>query len=54
MKDIIQPTIKCSECYYFKLINGVKTCGLGQSFLQENVTGCYGGWKQRNVDAETK
>ena len=48
MKNIIQPTIKCSECYYFKLINGVKT------FLQENVTGCYGGWKQRNVDAETK
>lgn len=48
-----ETTTKCSECFYFKNIDRVKTCGLSHSFLPENTVGCYGGYKTRNVEAET-
>lgn len=52
IKEIPEPTTKCNECFYYKEIMGVRTCGLAQAFLRPLVTGCYGGWKSRNIEAE--
>ena len=50
--DMAETTCKCSECYYHRTIDNVRTCGLQHKFLDSNVVGCYGGYKQRNEEAE--
>lgn len=50
MKDLT--TTKCGECFYFKNILGVKTCGLYHKVLGNNVVGCFNGWKERNIEVE--
>lgn len=55
MRDINnrpEPTTSCSECYYFKKIYGVKTCGLHKSFIKTRYIGCHDGYKSRNIEAE--
>lgn len=49
---MVETTCKCSECYYHRTIDNVRTCGLQHKFLDSNVVGCYGGYKQRNEEAE--
>lgn len=47
-----EPTCNCSECYYFKRIGDVNTCGLQHAILRPTTVGCLGGWKDRNIEIE--
>lgn len=41
----METTIYCSECKYFRNIQGVKTCGKFKNIINENAIGCYSGEK---------
>lgn len=49
-----ETTTTCNECYYHRLVNGVRICGLQKTFIRNNTVGCYGGYKTRNIEAEQR
>lgn len=51
---MIEITCKCNECYYHKAFDNYRVCSLQNKFLDNNIVGCYGGYKQRKEEAEKK